>query len=107
MASQKVQANLSEAFASTAKRGPSASPVKEKLEQVQRLKESLTSPPPGASSQGGPTQSPNLEVLEAIHALSENMDNMALKSDVEDMKKDLQAQIKLSVSVAVDPLKSD
>ena len=113
-----AQGNLSRAFdeaASTdlddtqmndaSKRSASASPMKEKLDQLKRLRVAAASsePPPGPDATS--------TILDAISLLSQQVADIALttakKSDLVSLSSDLKQHTKVTVAEAVDPLKSE
>ena len=80
--------------------------LKEKMNELKKIRAAIdeSTHQGDASSSSGPLSGTNAnKVLEAIEMLSTKMDRMALKSDLTDLQKQLEASTKVMISQAVDP----
>ena len=92
------------------KRTASASPMKEKLDQLKRIRTAVApiDSQTGMAAGGDATTA----ILDAIAGLSNKMDNMAadnraMKSDLAELSATMDQKMKVTVAEAVDPLKSE
>jgi hypothetical protein len=99
----KSDASMPDASSSgSQRRDASASPLKEKLDALKKLRASSNSTEDAAPQPGAPNP-----ILDAIEAVSKKLDKMALKSDLEDFKIQIGQDTKVIVSEAVDPIKEE
>ena len=95
---------LSRQDAEATKRPPAGSPVKEKMNELKKLRcaiDEQRQSSAGSSASADHTSS----VLEAIELLSAKMDRMALKPDLQELQTTIETSTKVAVAEAVDPLK--
>jgi hypothetical protein len=82
------------------KRDASASPYKEKMDELKKLRASTVEGSAGSSDAPNP-------ILDAIEAVSKKLDKMALKTDLDELESKITSNVKLTVAEAVEPLQTE